>query len=155
MGRDCGYLALMTAIAGGAEAVVLPESEIDPELLAAELAAAYDRGKSHAIVVVAEGSHNNTSRLLQHFQEHHERIGFKLRATILGHIQRGGNPNVFDRVLATELGAAAVRALLSDQHGVLVRRVGGKITTTPLDVVVTSKKPLDPSLLELAHVMTQ
>ena len=96
MGRNCGYLALMTAIAGGAEAVVLPESEIDPEQLAAELVAAYDRGKSHAIVIVAEGSLNNSAKLMQHFQRHHERIGFQLRATILGHVQRGGNPNAFE-----------------------------------------------------------
>lgn len=155
MGRDCGYLAMMTAIAGGAEAVVLPESEIEPEELAAELAAAYDRGKSHAIVVVAEGSRSNAARLVQHFEEHHERIGFQLRATVLGHIQRGGNPNAFDRVLATELGSASVHTLVSNQHGVLLGRVGGKITETSLDEVVSNKKQLDPSLLELARVMAQ
>lgn len=155
MGRECGYLALMTAIAGGAEAVVLPEFEISPEQLADELAAAYDRGKSHAVVVVAEGSRYDATQLMQHFQQHHERLGFQLRTTILGHVQRGGNPNAFDRILATQLGASAVEALLANQHGVLLGRIGGKITATSLEEVVAKKKPLDPSLLELERVMAQ
>jgi len=155
MGRDCGYLALTTAIAGGAEAVVLPEYETDPETLAAELACAYDRGKPHAMVVVAEGSRYNAARLMQHFQEHHERLGFQLRATVLGHVQRGGNPSAFDRILATELGAAAVEALMDGQYGRLVGRIDGRIDTTSLDDVVSNKKALDPKLLELARVMAK
>lgn len=155
MGRDCGYLALMTAIAGGAEAVVVPEYEADPETLAAEIAGAYDRGKPHAMVVVAEGSHYNAARLMQHFQEHHERLGFQLRATVLGHVQRGGNPSAFDRILATELGAAAVEALMDGQYSHLVGRIDGRIVTTSLDDVVSNKKALDPKLLELASVMAK
>ncbi|HEY4588638.1 MAG TPA: ATP-dependent 6-phosphofructokinase, partial [Thermoanaerobaculia bacterium] len=90
MGRDCGYLALAAAVAGGAEAVIIPEMEIDPEMLAAELRGAYQRGKPHALVVVAEGSKLNADRLIHHFAEHRQRLGFELRATILGHVQRGG-----------------------------------------------------------------
>jgi 6-phosphofructokinase 1 len=155
MGRDCGYLALMTAIAGGAEAVVIPELDVDPETLAAELAGAYDRGKPHAMIVVAEGSRYNAARLLHHFQEHHDRLGFQLRATVLGHVQRGGNPSAFDRILATELGAAAVEALIGREYGRLVGRVDGRIVTTSLDDVVANKKALDPKLLELARVMAK
>ena len=155
MGRHCGYLALMTALAGGAEAFVIPEVEISPETIATELADAYSRGKSHAIVVVAEGSQNNAAALLEHFQQHHERIGFKLRATILGYVQRGGNPGVFDRILGTELGAAAVQFLLNRQFGSLVGRVRGEIVATPLEVVVSSQKELPANLLKIARTLAQ
>ena len=155
MGRNCGYLALITAIAGGAEAFVIPEIEISPDKIATELADAYSRGKSHAIVVVAEGSQNNASKLLAHFQQHHEEIGFKLRATILGYVQRGGIPGVFDRILGTELGVSAVQSLVNNQFGNLIGRVCGKIVATPLDVVVSSSKKLPANLLKIARVLAQ
>ena len=92
MGRECGYLALMSALAGGAEAVVVPEIETDPEVVATELRAGYERGKPHALVVVAEGAQYNAEGLARYFQEHQERLGFALRVTRLGHVQRGGAP---------------------------------------------------------------
>lgn len=155
MGRDCGYLALMAAIAGGAEAVCLPEFELDPEKLAVEIADAYDRGKSHAIVIVAEGCNYNVSALMNHFHEHHERLGFEMRATILGHVQRGGNPGCFDRLLATRLGAAAVDTLVRGEHGVLVGLIQDNIATTPLEEIVGKQKPIDQKLYDLAHVMAR
>jgi 6-phosphofructokinase 1 len=79
MGRECGYLALISGIAGGAECVVLPETQTDPESVAYDLRAAYERGKSHAIVVVAEGACYNAETLSRYFQEHRERLGFELR----------------------------------------------------------------------------
>ena len=91
MGRDCGYLALMAGIAGGAEAVVIPETEVEPEVLARDIQSAYQRGKPHALVVVAEGA-ATTPKLAQHFDKHRERLGFELRVTTLGHVQRGGVP---------------------------------------------------------------
>jgi 6-phosphofructokinase 1 len=153
MGRDCGYLALMAGIAGGAEAVLIPEAETDPEELARELRAAYGRGKKHALVVVAEGCGMNALRLKRHFDEHRERLGFELRTTILGHVQRGGSPGAFDRLLATRLGAGAVAALAEGSHGVLVGHQRGEIVTTPLAEVATRRKALDLSLLELARVL--
>jgi 6-phosphofructokinase 1 len=155
MGRECGYLALMSGIAGGAEAVVIPEVETDPEVLATEMRNAYDRGKSHALVVVAEGARYNAERLLLYFQEHRERLGFELRATILGHVQRGGEPGAFDRILATRLGAAATEHLAKGEHGLLMGLLRGEVVATPLDVVVTRKKPLDKKLVELAKVLAQ
>ena len=155
MGRDCGYLALMAAVAGGAEAVVIPEMEIDPEALAAELQGAYERGKPHALVVVAEGAKFNAERLIRHFSEHRQRLGFELRATTLGHVQRGGTPGAADRLLATRLGAAAVQKLAQGEHGVLVGIGGGEIVTTPLAEVVANRKPLDLSLFELAKVLSR
>ena len=155
MGRDCGYLALAAAVAGGAEAAIIPEMEMDPETLAEELRGAYQRGKLHALVVVAEGSQYNSERLMRYFAEHRQRLGFELRATILGHVQRGGTPGAFDRLLATRLGAAAVERLAGGEKGVLVGLLRGQIATTPLSEVVANKKPLDLSLLELARVLAR
>jgi 6-phosphofructokinase 1 len=153
MGRDCGYLALMAGLAGGAEVIVVPEMETDPETVAATLRAASERGKAHALVVVAEGAHYNAERLLQYFKEHRERIGFDLRTTILGHVQRGGIPGAFDRLLATRFGAAAVECLARGEQGVLVGLHKGEIATTALANVVANKKPLDMKLLKLAQVL--
>src|SRR6266508_1446740 len=155
MGRDCGYLALMAGIAGGAEAIAIPEVETDPELIAAELRSAYDRGKAHAIVVVAEGAEYNAEKLARYFKDHRERLGFDLRVTILGHIQRGGAPGVFDRLLATRFGAAATERLARGEHGVLVGLINGEIAATPLDEVVANRKPLDPALFELARALAK
>ena len=150
-----GYPALMAGIAGGAEAITIPEVEADPEAIAEEIRRAYQRGKPHALVVAAEGAHFNAQRLADYFKAQHARLGFELRVTILGHVQRGGAPTFFDRMLATRLGAAAVEHLTAGLHGVLVGLVKSDIATTPLDVVVSSKKPLDVGLLELARVLAK
>ena len=153
MGRNCGYLALMAGIAGGAEVVVVPEIDTTPEQVAEELRAAYDRGKAHALAVVAEGARYNAEALAAYFREHQARIGFDLRATTLGHVQRGGAPTAFDRLLATRLGAGAVAALARGQSGVLVGMKQGQVAATPLSELVGIQKPLDPELFELAKVL--
>jgi 6-phosphofructokinase 1 len=155
MGRECGYLALMAGIAGGAEAIVIPEVETDPEAVATELRTAYERGKPHALVVVAEGARYNAAGLAGYFQEHRERLGFELRVTTLGHVQRGGAPGAFDRLLATRLGAAATEHLARGEHGLLVGLLKGEIAATPLAEVVANKKPLDLQLLDLARVLAK
>jgi len=155
MGRDSGYLALMAAIAGGAETVILPESEITPEELATELSAVYKRGKSHAIVVVAEGSRCNSEKIISYFRQHHEQIGFKMRATILGHVQRGGNPNAYDRIMGTQLGIAAVEVILENRHGILLGKMDGRIAETALKDVISNRKQLDPVLIEQAQVLAK
>jgi 6-phosphofructokinase 1 len=155
MGRDCGYLALMTGIAGGAEVVVIPEITCDPEAIAHEFRVAYERGKAHAIGVIAEGAKFRASDIAEHFRTHHERIRFDLRVTCLGHIQRGGAPGAFDRLLATRLGAGAVEALVRGEHGVLVGLIRGEVATTPLTEVVSTCKPLDMRLWELAKVLAR
>ena len=155
MGRDCGYLALMAGIAGGTEAIAIPEVETNPEALANELRRAYERGQAHALVVVAEGATYNAEALAEYFKEHHERLGFALRVTTLGHVQRGGAPSAYDRLLATRLGADAVERLTRGEHGVLVGFVKGEIKATPLTEVVANKKPLDLRLLELARMLAK
>lgn len=153
MGRGCGYLALMSGLAGGAEAVVIPEIETNPAQLADELFAAYQKGKAHAVVVVAEGAKYDAEKLDAYFKEHKEELGFDLRVTTLGHVQRGGEPSAFDRILATRFGAAATECIERDEVGVLIGLNKGQITTTPLVDVVNAKKSLDSSLYELARVL--
>ena len=154
MGRDCGYLALMAGIAGGAEAVIIPEVETDPDAVAAELRAAYERGKSHAIVVVAEGAAQNAEQLAHYFAEHQE-LGFELRVTTLGHVQRGGSPTAADRLLATRLGTAATDSLARGEYGVLLGLIQGEVRSTSLSEIVANIKSPDLRLLELARVLAK
>jgi 6-phosphofructokinase 1 len=154
MGRDCGYLALMSGIAGGAEVIIIPEIETKPDAVARELRETYERGKAHALIVVAEGATYNAERLARYFRDHYE-LGYEMRVTILGHVQRGGAPGASDRLLATRLGAAATDCLAKGKVGVLVGMIKDEIVNTPLEVVVASKKPLDLSLLDLARVLAK
>ena len=153
MGRNCGYIALMAGIAGGAEVIALPESELKPAQLAERLRAAYQRGKTHALAVIAEGAKCGVKELMDYYGHHRHDIGFDLRVTRLGHVVRGGIPSAADRVLATRLGAAAIETLASGKHGVLVGMVKGDIATTPLADIDGRMRPADASLLELARTM--
>jgi 6-phosphofructokinase 1 len=153
MGRDCGYLALMSGIAGGAEYILLPEVESDPEEVAEKLRLAYEHGKAHAIIVVAEGAKYNAEKLTRFFEKHKDRLGFKIRATILGHVQRGGDPGAFDRLLASRFGNGAIEAIDRGEFGVLVGLSRGKITTIPLEEVVSNKKELSMEMVKLARIL--
>ena len=155
MGRTCGYLALMAGIAGGAEAIVIPEAEHSPEEVATAIQAAYQRGKSHAIVLVAEGARHNADALARHFTDHAERLNFELRVTKLGHVQRGGCPGAFDRLSATLLGATAVERLCAGEHGILLGLDGARVLTTALREAVQAVKPLEAQWLHLAHVLSR
>lgn len=155
MGRDSGYLALMSALAGGVDCAMIPELEADPEEIAAKLRDAYDRGKAHAMVVVAEGARYDGQGLVHYFEEHQARLGFDLRLTTLGYVQRGGRPGAFDRLLATRCGTAAVDCLIRGEHGVLVGLRGGAIGPMPLLDVVAKKRELDLSLLEMVGVLAR
>jgi 6-phosphofructokinase 1 len=151
MGRHCGYLAMMAGIAGGAEVICVPEVDFEPSAIASELAAAYTRGKSHAIGVIAEGAAYDADRLVEFFREHQERLGFELRVIKLGHVQRGGAPGVHDRMLGTVLGAAAVDAAAAGHHGILVGKRDGKVAHTPLAQVAGRTKPADIGLMPMAR----
>jgi 6-phosphofructokinase 1 len=153
MGRNCGYLALMTALAGGAEAVLIPEVKSSPEEVAERISKAYEKGKAHAIVIVAEGSEYNAESLSAYFKEHQDRLGFELRVAILGHIQRGGTPSAYDRILASRLGAGAVEAMARGEFNVLTGSISSEIKYTSLEEVVNNKKEIDKSLVELAKIL--
>ena len=153
MGRDCGYLALMAGIAGGAEVVVIPEIDTSPEAVAHELRSSYERGKSHGLVVVAEGAKLNAARLEEALRGQKSMMGFDVRATTLGHVQRGGAPTAFDRLLASRLGGGAVQAIKRGESGVLVGMVKGRVSTTPYSEVVGKTKGIDPELFALAKTL--
>lgn len=151
-GRKCGYLALMSGIAGGAEAIVIPEVETTPEQIAAAIAMAYDREKPHALIVVAEGAAYNADKLLYHFDQGSS-LGVELRATTLSQVQHGGAPSAYDRLLGTRLGACAVDALARSEYGVLAGSLDGKVCTTPFAEVIGKTKILNPDLIRLSNVM--
>jgi 6-phosphofructokinase 1 len=153
MGRDSGYLALMGGMAGGAEMVLIPEVETTLEEVAQGLLDAYVRGKAHCIVVVAEGHKPGTQAVADYLCARQEELGFGVRVIVLGHLQRGGAPSAFDRILATRLGAAAVKELQEGNHGHIVGLIGNQVVLTPLDDVLTRQKELDLSLCELSKVM--
>src|SRR5438270_13312632 len=151
MGRAHGYLALMAGIAGGADVVVIPGVEAGPDDAAVALRGANTRGKRHAMVVVAEGAKWNAAALADYFAHHRDRIGFELRATILGHVQRGGGPGAFDRLLASRTAAAAVDLLAAGKSGVYTALVKGLISALPLERALVLKPPPDPELVKQAQ----
>ena len=153
MGRDCGYLALNSGIAGGAEAVLIPEVETPLEELARTMVDAYIRGKAHCIVIVAEGYKPGTLAIVQYLSEREDELGFDVRVTVLGHVQRGGRPSAFDRLLSTRLGSAAAQALHDGQPGNVIGLVGNQITLTPLEEAITNPPKIDMALCKLAEIM--
>jgi 6-phosphofructokinase 1 len=156
MGRDSGYIGLSVGVATGAEAVVLPEVDISPDEVAQRIAHAYERGKHHAVVIVAEGARTPAQELAAILErDHRERIRFEMRVTVLGHIQRGGTPTVFDRLLGARFGAHAVDCIARGEHGVLVGIRGTQVATTPLAQIVGRLKPIDLQLVELAFTLAQ
>jgi 6-phosphofructokinase 1 len=155
MGRDCGYLAMMAGLAGGAEVISTPEHEVPASEIAQRLHAAYERGKTHAIVVIAEGVKENAGKVLAYFDADKQRTGFELRATTLGHVVRGAPPSAFDRMLATRLGVGAVKSLGDGETGVLVGWQKNEVTRTPLADIVGRTKVVDTELLELARILAK
>lgn len=155
MGRDYGYLALMSGIASGAEVIVTPEFEMKPEEVARELHMAHEQGKRYAIAVVTDGARNSVEKIAEYIKEHPEEFAFELRVTILGHVQRGGSPTVFDRYLATRLGSSAVRALQDGRQGVLTAWKCYEVEYVPLQEVISRRKQLSMSLWRLAMMLSK
>lgn len=155
MGRRYGYLALMAAIAGGAEIVITPEFEVEAATIVKELHNAYKKGKKYALVVVSEGAKNNAEKFRHYFKKHGQEVSFELRITTLGHVQRGGAPTAFDRLLASRLGTAAVQILSQGKRGQLVGWKQGQVASTPLEEVVSNRKSLDAQMWQLGQVLAK
>jgi 6-phosphofructokinase 1 len=154
MGRESGYLALMSGITGGAEMVLIPESDITAEEVAAAVSDAYVRGKTHAIIVVAEGAPLHGQALIEALNAMN--TGFQFRLTILGHVQRGGRPNAFDRLLAARFGVAAVERLLAGERGVMVGVAGrDDIIATPLADVCGQKRHPNLEYYRMARMLAK
>jgi 6-phosphofructokinase 1 len=153
MGRNSGYLAVMAAIVCGAEIVLMPEVQSTVDEVAASVEDAYRRGKTHAIVMVAEGANIRPADLARILEEMD--LGFTTRVTILGHIQRGGHPTAFDRLLAARLGTKAVELLLEGQTDVMVGLKGMSIVPTPLEEVITHARPAPAAYYEMAKMLAR
>ncbi|MBS3783825.1 MAG: 6-phosphofructokinase [Anaerolineae bacterium] len=153
MGRNSGYLALASGIAGGAELVLCPEIETTLEEVAETVEEAYIRGKAHALIVVAEGWKPGTEEIANTLRERKEELGFSVRVTRLGHVQRGGSPSAFDRILATRLGAEAVNQLLDGESGQMVGWLRSDYHIIPLEEAVAYQKELNKALYELSTIM--
>ncbi len=151
MGRDSGYLALMSAIAGGAEVALIPEFETEPEEILRLLEEAYERGKSHFVIVAAEGAEYSAEDLQGYINE--AEGTYEADLTSVGHIQSGGDPTSTDRILAARLGSAAVDALAEGEPGTMVGVRGEETKRIPLDQVVGKERPLDPGMYELARML--
>jgi 6-phosphofructokinase 1 len=149
MGRHNGFIALEVGIAGGAEAVLVPECKQDIIKICQKIQAGQARGKMSSIIIVAEGAARG-SDIAATIQQV---AGIDTRLSILGHIQRGGSPSARDRALATRFGYHAVKLLMEGQTNVMVGIELGKIVTSPLDLVCQGRRDLDVSQLEMIDVM--
>lgn len=151
MGRDAGFIALNTGIAGGAVAILIPEIETDIDKLADHLRA-QKRTHSSSIVIVAEGDDGGgameiAAKVKEKFDEYDTRI------SVLGHVQRGGKPSCADRVLATRLGVAAVNSMIEGKGGMMCGLRNGEVSYTPFDKAIKHHQEMSPYLLELAQHM--
>jgi 6-phosphofructokinase 1 len=152
MGRNTGFIALESGIAGGAEELIIPEVPISVEELCQRLEENFKRGKRSSIVVIAEADQPGVSFLIA--QEVKDRAGFDSRICILGHIQRGGAPTARDRILASRLGAAAVQALIDGKGGYMVGEINREIAYTPLEDTWEKKKALHDGLTSLLKILS-
>jgi len=153
MGRNCGYLAVMAGISCGAELVLIPEVPVTIEEVAKTIGDAYKRGKTHAIIINAEGSGVRTSEMAERFQ--HQDVGFETRVTILGHIQRGGSPTAYDRLLAARMGIKAVEGLLEGKSGVMTGLEGFDIVFVPLEEVTSNRRTTSPEFYQMTKVLAR
>lgn len=153
MGRDAGFIALRSAIAVGAEAVLVPEVETDMADLEKYIQKDYDPTKSSGIVIVAEGEKSGGAYTIAEKvgQKHPE---YDIRVSVLGHMQRGGSPSCFDRVCASQLGVAAVDALMDDQKSIMVGMMNKEIVHVPFNKTIKSSKKLNPGLLSLVRILS-
>lgn len=149
MGRRNGFIALEAGLAGGAEAILIPEVPYSLVETCQEMKSAATRGKKSSIIVVAEGA----ARAMDIKEFIEKNTGFEARQMVLGHMQRGGSPTAFDRVLALRLGALAANRLISGFSAEMVGVDGSKLVSHPLSYVLSTERVVDPEKLLLAGVM--
>lgn len=151
MGRNCGYLAVVAAIAAGAEYSLIPEEPYDLEAICKELRKRYQEKRTNAIILVAEGAGKAEDIATQI----KDRIGFETRVIVLGHYQRGGSPTVFDRMLGARFGQAAVENLMNNNAGTMTGLDGSEVVMTDLEKVTTSGiRPINPRFPKLADQLS-
>ena len=150
MGRDCGYLALVSGVACGAEYALIPESAYDIDEISKHLLRRFEEGRDNSIIMVAEGA----GKAQDVADQIKDRIGFETRIMVLGHYQRGGSPSSFDRLLAARFGVTAVETLLQGTSGKMLGLGCGAIIQTDLEKVFAGgRRQIDATLLKLAATL--
>jgi len=154
MGRDAGHIALNAGIGAGAEEILIPEENLGLDRLVESLKRSKASGKSSSIVVIAEGDKIGKSvfELKDYFEEHYPE--YDVRVSVLGHMQRGGSPSCFDRVLASRLGVKAVESLLEGKSNYMVGLGNDKVILTPLEQAIKGKSEIDRELVRVSDIMT-
>lgn len=150
MGRNAGDIAMIAGLAGGAESILIPEYPFDIDQVLIKLRHGVNRGKRHSIILVAEGVGHG----MKIGEKIAEETGWEVRVTVLGHLQRGGSPTAFDRVLASRMGAMAVDLLLEGHTSKVVGIRGTKLIATDIDEVLEMKHEIDLSIYELAGILS-
>tara|TARA_B110000977_G_C11067087_1_gene488171 strand:- start:327 stop:1313 length:987 start_codon:yes stop_codon:yes gene_type:complete len=154
MGRDAGDIALNAGIGAGAEEILIPELNMGRERLVESLTKSKKSGKSSSIVVVSEGDQigKNIFELAAYIEEHLD--GYEVRVSVLGHIQRGGAPSCYDRVLASRMGVAAVDALLNNERDIMIASVQRHMTPVPFSAVLEGDNKIDKELIRVADIIS-
>ncbi|MDB9712882.1 6-phosphofructokinase, partial [Flavobacteriaceae bacterium] len=154
MGKDAGHIALNTGVGAGAEEILIPEENLGLDRLVESLKRSKATGKSSSIVVVAEGDKTgkNVFELKEYVDNNLD--GYDARVSVLGHLQRGGSPSCFDRVLSSRMGVKAVDSLLENKTNLMVGLQGGLIELTPLDKAIKGKTNINKELLRVSDIMS-
>lgn len=154
MGRDAGHIALNAGIGGGAEEVLIPEEDLGLERLVESLKKSKASGKSSSIVVIAEGDKigKNVFELKDYVEANLPE--YEIRVSVLGHMQRGGAPSCYDRVLASRLGVKAVESLLEGKSNFMVGMLNDKVSLTPLEQAIKGHTEIDRDLLRVSEIMS-
>lgn len=155
MGRHSGFIALHTAIAGGAGGVMIPEEDASIDDVVKLLKRGAKRSKLFSIVIVAEGNKMGTVYDIARLVEEKISIFDDIKVTVIGHLQRGGSPSAFDRVLASILGFSAVEGLMAGKSGMMVGIRNNNVHYTPFEEAIAKSKPLNKDLLRMAHILAQ
>jgi len=155
MGRDAGHIALNAGIGAGAEEILIPEENLGLERMLESLAQSKASGKTSSIVVVAEGE-NTTGKNVMELKEYVEKNmpEYDVRVSVLGHLQRGGVPSCFDRVLASRFGVKAVESLMEGKSGYMVGLLNDKMELTPLEKAVKGYSGIDEELIRVSDIMS-
>ncbi|MDA8569115.1 6-phosphofructokinase [Flavobacteriaceae bacterium] len=154
MGRDVGHIALNAGVGAGAEEILIPEENLGLDRLLESLKRSKQSGKSSSIVVVAEGDKTGKNVFeLKEYVEEHIPI-YDVRVSVLGHMQRGGSPSCFDRVLASRMGVKAVEALLEGKSSLMVGIQDNKLTLTPLIKAIKGHTKIDKELIRVSDIMS-
>jgi 6-phosphofructokinase 1 len=153
MGRDAGFLALNSALASGAEAAIIPERETKVDQLEELIRNGFRKTKNSSIVIVAESDiTGGATGLAERMRIEHPE--YDVRVTILGHIQRGGSPSAYDRILASRMGVAAIDALMDEQRSIMIGIVNDVIVHIPFTKAIKDDKPVNENLLGVLQILS-